>query len=107
MTPMEKKTEHHFGPFWRRILGLYPAAPSSPGPFVLLLKIVVCAKARTACIQKAHVSAVFGRGYSGLFLSSRGISVSAWPCLQIPSFRRRRSDKNSLDGGNGALVIGF
>ena len=35
--PMEG-TEHHFGPFfWRRILGQYPAAPCSPGPFVLLL----------------------------------------------------------------------
>ena len=32
-------TEHHFGPFGRRILGQYEAAPCSPGPFGLLLII--------------------------------------------------------------------
>ena len=36
MTPMEG-TVHHFGPFRRRIFGQDPAAPCSPGPFVLLL----------------------------------------------------------------------
>ena len=37
MTSVER-TEHHFGSFGRTILGQFPAAPSSPGPFVLLLK---------------------------------------------------------------------
>ena len=36
MTLMEG-AEHHFGPFRRRILGRYPAAVGSPGPFGLVL----------------------------------------------------------------------
>ena len=39
MTPMER-TEHHLGPFWVKDFGAISAAPSSPGPFVLLLKNV-------------------------------------------------------------------
>ena len=36
-----ERTEHHLGPFaGKRILGQYLFAPSSPGPFVLLLNIL-------------------------------------------------------------------
>ena len=48
MTPMEG-TEHHFGLLGeRRILGPYPAAPSSPGPFVLPLT-EWCCSCRCCC----------------------------------------------------------
>ena len=37
MTPVEGTEHHKLALFRRRILGQYPAAPCSPGPFVLLL----------------------------------------------------------------------
>ena len=68
MTPMER-TEHHFGPFWEKDFGQYPAAPSSPGPFGLLL---ICSEAKTysqsqkfprtapTCFEQSKGSGKFG-----------------------------------------------
>ena len=39
--------------FWRRILGQYPAAPCSPGPFVLLLMCFQTYKAYNDTAEKA------------------------------------------------------